>query len=164
MINKKGIICSEYQNSFVMLVTNVSCCNDCFHSVVVHRVMVHCVVVHHVVFPCVVAHSVWLPCSGCTSQTLCRTWGSGSGERPLRNSLWGYDIWRAKKLAWRKLQSLKSSPTVKQKMEELVNSLTHWEQTWHLMIRSDHSSVMNHHHILLRINGTHRIHNGKQLG
>ena len=36
--------------------------------------------------------------------------------------------------------------------EELLNSLKHWERTRHLMIWSDHSSIMNHGHILLTVN------------
>lgn len=36
--------------------------------------------------------------------------------------------------------------------EELVESLKHWERTRHLMIWSDHSSIMNHGHILLTVN------------
>ena len=36
--------------------------------------------------------------------------------------------------------------------QELVKLLKHWERTRHLMIWSDHSSIMNHGHILLTVN------------
>ena len=36
--------------------------------------------------------------------------------------------------------------------EDLIESLKQWERTRHLMIWSDHSSIMNHGHILLTVN------------
>ena len=45
----------------------------------------------------------------------------------------------------------KEQPDGETTREELVNSLKHWERTRHLMIWSDHSSVMNHGHILFTL-------------
>ena len=52
----------------------------------------------------------------------------------------------------KEIGEFKEQPDGARTREELVNSLKHWERTRHLMIWSDHSSVMNHGHILLTVN------------
>ena len=52
----------------------------------------------------------------------------------------------------KEIGEFKEGPDGDRTREELVNSLKHWERTRHLMIWSDHSSVMNHGHILLTVN------------
>ena len=52
----------------------------------------------------------------------------------------------------KEIGEFKEQPDGETTREELVNSLKHWERTRHLMIWSDHSSVMNHGHILLTVN------------
>ena len=52
----------------------------------------------------------------------------------------------------KEIGEFKEQPDGARSREELVNSLKHWKQTRHMMIWSDHSSVMNHGHILLTVN------------
>ena len=52
----------------------------------------------------------------------------------------------------KKIGEYKEQPEGETTRKELVNSLKHWERTRLLMIWSDHSSVMNHGHILLTVN------------
>ena len=52
----------------------------------------------------------------------------------------------------KEIGEFKERPDSGMTREELVTSLKHWERTRHLMIWSDHSSVMNHGHILLTVN------------
>ena len=52
----------------------------------------------------------------------------------------------------KEIGEFKGQPDGETTREELVNSLKHQERTRHLMIWSDHSSVMNHGHILLTVN------------
>ena len=52
----------------------------------------------------------------------------------------------------KEIGEFKEQPDGETAREELVNSLKHLHRTRHLMIWSDHSSVMNHGHILLTVN------------
>ena len=66
----------------------------------------------------------------------------------------------------RGIGEFKEQPDGGRTREELVNSLKHWKQTRHLMIWSDHSSVMNHGHILLMVNAVYdtAFYNSQELG
>ena len=52
----------------------------------------------------------------------------------------------------KEIGEFKDKPDSGMTREELVSSLKHWKRSQHLMIWSDHSSVMNHGNILLTVN------------
>ena len=52
----------------------------------------------------------------------------------------------------KEIGEFKDKPDSGMTREELVSSLKHRKRSQHLMIWSDHSSVMNHGHILLTVN------------
>jgi len=67
----------------------------------------------------------------------------------------------------KEIGEFKEQPDGETTREELVNTLKHWERTRHLMIWSDHSSVMNHGHILLMVNAIYDpafYYTSKELG
>jgi len=51
----------------------------------------------------------------------------------------------------KEIGEFKEKPDSGMTREELVSSLKHWKRSRHPMIWSDHSSVMNHGHILLTV-------------
>ena len=63
----------------------------------------------------------------------------------------------------KEIGEFKEQPDSETTREKLVDSLKHWEGTRHLMIWSDHSSVLNHGHILLTINVTLQGKTGKKV-
>ena len=52
----------------------------------------------------------------------------------------------------KEIGEFKDKPDSGMTREELVSSLKHWKRSQHLIIWSDHSSAMNHGHILLTVN------------
>ena len=63
----------------------------------------------------------------------------------------------------KEIGEFKEQPDSETTREKLVDSLKHWEGTRHLMIWSDHSSVLNHGHILLTVNVTLHRKTGKKV-